>query len=281
MKRALRWIRNGLLGLLALIVILIAGVYAASELIIRRKYDVKGTPVAISSDVQSIAEGARLARIRGCSGCHGSRLEGQMFIDDPMLARIAAPSLTIAAREYSDAQLERIIRHGVRPDSRSVFVMPSEMFRALDDDDTGRIIAYIRSVPHIGGQRRRLEVGPLARAGLALGKFHSAAAEAQRAATLDTLYRSSGSSHARGAYIARTVCTECHGLDLTGGNAAPDLRIAAGYSRDQFMQFMRTGKALGNRELELMSDVARSRFSHLTNDEIDQLYAYLLARAAH
>jgi hypothetical protein len=43
---------------------------------------------------------------------------------------------------------------------------------------------------------------------------------------------------------------------------------------------MRTGSALGNRELPTMSLVARKRFSHFSDDELHALYAFLRARAA-
>jgi hypothetical protein len=55
--------------------------------------------------------------------------------------------------------------------------------------------------------------------------------------------------------------------------------MAAGYSPEAFMRLLRTGKALGDRELELMSSVARSRFAYFSDDEIRLLYQYLLARA--
>jgi len=86
--------------------------------------------------------------------------------------------------------------------------------------------------------------------------------------------------HARGAYLARTSCTECHGLDLRGSDPAPDLRIAAAYSLEAFRGLMRSGKALGNRELPLMSSVARERFTHFTDRELRELYAFLIVRAA-
>lgn len=42
---------------------------------------------------------------------------------------------------------------------------------------------------------------------------------------------------------------------------------------------MRTGVAVGSREVGLMSDVARSRFRHFTDAEIRALHAFLKARA--
>lgn len=280
MKRTLRWLRNTLLGLVAIIVIAALVIYVRSEQIVRRTYAEPLVPIAIPTDSPSIAEGMRLARIRGCTGCHGSKLEGHMFVDDPMLARLASPDLTIAAREYSDAELVRIIRRGVRPDGRSVVGMPSEMFSQLDDRDMGMIISYMRSVPPSAGQRRELRLGPMGRVGVAAGKFVPAAAEAPRADALSRSYPGAGDSTARGAYLARTVCTECHGLDLTGGGGTPDLRIAAGYSPERFALLMRTGKALGDREVGLMSEVARGRFSHFTAGEIQALHSYLRVRAA-
>jgi len=278
-KRVLRWLRNAVIGVIALALIAAAVIYAMSERTLRRSYDARGTSVAIPADSASIAEGERLARVRGCPGCHEPSLEGSMFVDDPMLARAAAPNLTTAVREYSDAELEGIIRHGVRPDGRSVLAMPSDMFRLLDDADLGKILAYLHSAPQVPGQARMMKLGPLGRLGIALGEFKPAAEEVRRVELLSDSFPAAGSPVARGAYLARTVCTECHGATLSGVGTTPDLRIAAGYSREQFVRLMRTGVALGERELELMSEVARSRFSHFTDEEIEALYAYLLSRA--
>jgi mono/diheme cytochrome c family protein len=280
MRRAFRWLRNGLLGFAALFLVAALVVYVVSERQARRTYDAPGSPVSVPGDSASIREGERLARIRGCTGCHGALLEGDVFVDEPLLARVVSPNLTIAAREYTDAELERIIRHGIRPDGRSMVVMPSGMFSVLDDADLGRVIAYVRSVPPVPGHPREVRIGPLARLMFALGKVKPAAADVSRAAALSASYPSGHDPMARGAYLARTACTECHGFDLRGGDKAPDLRIAAGYSRDAFTHLMRTGKGLGDRELPLMSRVARRRFSHFTDNEIGALHDYLLARAA-
>jgi hypothetical protein len=64
------------------------------------------------------------------------------------------------------------------------------------------------------------------------------------------------------------------------GDFGPDLRIAAGYTPEQFAHFFKTGEALGGRETEMMSQVARNRFSRLTDVEVAAIYAYLMARAA-
>jgi len=52
------------------------------------------------------------------------------------------------------------------------------------------------------------------------------------------------------------------------------------YREEEFQSFLRTGVATGGRELPLMSDVARSRFSHFADDEVRALYAYLTSLSA-
>lgn len=281
MHPVLRWALRGLLVIVGLALVVSGLVYALSERALHRLYREPLLDPVLPADAGAIAEGRRLAQLRGCSGgCHGSEIEGSVFMDEPLLARIVAPNLSAAVRRYSDAELARIIRRGVRPDGRSVVVMPSEMFSALSDADLGKILAYLHSVPPHPGLGREVRLGPLARLGLALGKYQTAAQLVQRADSLASVYPAPGDPAATGAYLARTVCTECHGLDLSGGEKAPDLRIAASYSAEAFTRLLRTGKASGDRELELMSRVARRRFSHFNDAEIQALRTYLLARAA-
>jgi cytochrome c553 len=280
MRHLFRWTLRISLALVGFVVLAYGAVYAISRHSVRRVYREPLADLSPPADSASIAEGRRLARLRGCSGgCHGREIEGGVFIDDPLLAKVVAPNLTAAVRRYSNGELARIIRRGVRPDGRSVVAMPSEMFSALSDTDLGKILAYLHSVPPLPGPDPEVRLAPLARLGLVLGKYHTAAELVHRADSLTSTYPSGADSAAVGAYLARTVCTECHGLDLRGGERAPDLRIAAGYSLEAFTRLLRTGKASGDRELQLMSRVARSRFTHFSDAEVRALYQYLLARA--
>lgn len=281
MHRAVRWLRNLVVALFVLLLVATAVVYAMSERIVRRTYDEPLVAISIPTDSASIAEGSRLASVHGCRGCHLADLSGQYFEDNFLLGRIAAPNLTEAAQNYSDDELVRIIRRGVRPDGRSVLAMPSEMFAPLTDADLGAIIAYLRSVPALPGISRTMELGPLARIGLVSSKYFPATTLVHRADSLAAAgyFPTGEQANAHGAYLARTSCTECHGLTLEG-DFGPSLQIVQGYTREQFAHFFATGEALGGRELELMSLVARNRMSPLTDDEETALYAYLVARAA-
>jgi cytochrome c553 len=280
MKRIMRWLRFLALSVVVLLVLGSAFVYILSERILRRAYTEPRVEIAVPVDSTSTSEGHRLALIHGCASCHGADVNGSVFVDDPLLARLVAPSLTAAVRRYANADLVRIIRRGVRPDGSSVIGMPSEMFSGLTDADLGKILAYLNWAPSRPGMGPERRLGPVARIAFVAGKLRPAAELARRAGQLSGSWPRDADSTAPGAYLARTSCTECHGLDLRGGDQAPDLRIAAGYSFEAFTELMRQGKALGNRGLPLMTEVARSRFRHFTDQELRNLYTYLVARAA-
>ncbi|WP_347718556.1 hypothetical protein [Sphingomonas sp.] len=75
---------------------------------------------AASSDPALLrAHGERLTRVLGCTGCHGTELQGERFYE------LYASNLTRDLANYSDPQLERLLREGVRPTGRDVWEMPS------------------------------------------------------------------------------------------------------------------------------------------------------------
>lgn len=277
MKRLLRWIGIALGSLAAFAIIAYAVAYILSERILRHTYDVAPVAISIPTDSASIAEGGRLATIRGCvGGCHGKQAEGRVMFDEPMIGRIVAPNLTAAVRNYNDAELVGIIRNGVRPGGRSVVVMPAEVFGLLTDEDLGRIIAFLKSLPEATGPGPSVSLGPLGRIGVAIGKFKTVRQLITEAvpppdATTDRA--------AHGRYLARTTCAQCHGTDLRGASnpdfTSPSLQVVAAYSPEAFAQLMREGVALGGRNLNTMSPWARKLLSHLSDSEIADLYSYL------
>jgi hypothetical protein len=98
MKRLLKWLGIGLGGLMVLGLLAALGIYLRSEQIMRRTYDLPLSTIALPTDSFVLIEGQRLAIIRGCyDGCHGDELNGGVFIDEPMLARVVAPNLTQVA----------------------------------------------------------------------------------------------------------------------------------------------------------------------------------------
>jgi mono/diheme cytochrome c family protein len=277
MKPLLRWTAITLASLAGLAIVAYAVLDILSERILRRTYDRPAVALSIPIDPASIAEGRRLATVRGCfGGCHGQNAEGAVMFDEPMIARIVAPNLTAAVRKFRDAELAVIIRNGLRPDGRSMLVMPSETFVGLTDEDLGRIIAFLKSLPEAAGPGPSISPGPIGRLGLVAGKFRKAA---QLIAETVPPPEAANEDAKHGRYLARTICSECHGTALRGDSnpdfTSPDLRMVAAYSPEAFTQLLRIGVAIGGRDVGVMSAQARSNLSQLTDPEIAALYSYL------
>lgn len=237
--------------------------------------------VPIPTDADAIAHGRHIAETRGCAGCHGERLEGAVFVEGDGGFRAVAPSLTKLAHEHSPAVLERAIRHGIGHDGRALYSMPSYNFVRMTDQDIASLIGYLRSLPVEAASLPPGTLGWKIRWDIATGQ------DATIPPFIPKVPPLRWQSHAdpavrRGEYLAMTACNECHGFGLRGDDPwapadqrAPDLAIVASYDRAGFVRLMRTGKAAGNREVGLMSRVARGRFVHWTDQEVDDLYAFL------
>jgi len=274
-KRVLKWIG---ITLGTLVIVACVAIYGVSEYRLRQTFDIAATPITVRTDSAAIAAGRHILETRGCAGCHGPGLSGRVFFDQPWLARLIAPNVPKVIRGYSDSELARLLRHGVRPDGRGVAVMPSSMFYHLDDEDLGALIAYLRTLPEKPGEplpsnSMRL----LARIGLTTGQYRVE----PRNIAYDAPRAPKGPDEAAlGRYIALSSCSECHGQRLEGNpRGTPGLSIVGGYTPVEFARLMREGMPKDGKEREMMSPVARSRFSHFTDEEVNALYAYLSGRA--
>lgn len=280
-KRTLKWFGFALLGTVGFAVVAVLFVYIIMGRDLATTYTVAGESIAVPTDAASIEEGQRQAQLRGCSGgCHGKTTEGQIFIELFDGTQVVAPDLGHYVARHSTIDLERAIRHGVKPDRTSVIrIMPSEMFATLDDEHLGMIIAYLRSQTE--GETRLPEprYGPAARVVGFL--FKRKVGTLFAADLIDHEHPTpinSADDAAFGRYLAQTVCTECHGSDLRGSpdGSVPSLVVAMAYSRDDFERLLREGVPMGAHELGLMAGVAKSRFVRFTDAEISALHDYLL-----
>lgn len=247
--------------------------------VLAQRFDVPLTSIIVPTDSASIAEGERVAWLHGCHGCHDEQLQGKVFLDEPRIARLVAPNISQIISNYSDAELSRLIRHGVRRDGTGVLVMPVATFYNMSDTDVGRLIAHLRASPRVAHTLPSNEVRILGKLGILTGEF------APEAATMDhnapRLYAEHDTSQAaHGEYLAYTICAECHGEGLAGDATTPPLFHAMGYTSSQFVSLMLDGRSRDGRDLKLMGRTARSRFVHFNRDEIDALYAYLQALPA-
>lgn len=243
----------------------------------------KEAPTAFAKlSADPVKHGERLSIILGCSGCHGKDLAGQDWSEDGY-GRLWTANLTVAAADYTDDELKRIIVTAKKPDGTPLWDMPSHLFTQLADADMDALMAYIRSLPKKGEAHPPPTFGPILKAEMAKGEYYSSAVRVERQGKL--LPPDAGPDHRLARYIVRATCAECHGMDLRGGKAGPitgyrpDIRIAGSYDPGDFARLLRTGVPAGERKLGLMAEVARGRYSHFTDAEIAAIHAYLKAVA--
>ena len=255
-------------------VVVYAAVQARSQSILQARHPLAPSAVRAATIPEAIAEGQHLVQVGGCALCHGRELAGTMM--GAAGSPLAAPNLTRVVVKRTDAELDHAIRGGVRPDGTSEFGMPSHVYASFTDAETGAIVGYLRSLKPQGVSTPRPDPGFMQRVDMAVGFMHPEAGRiADARAPIDL-----GPRFQMGRHLAAVACGQCHGTDLSSGHGAPgpDLMVRGGYTRIQFHTLMKTGETPSGRELGLMSETARSSFSHFTDAEVDALYDYLDAR---
>ena len=270
-----------LLGLVALGLAFCAYVYGSNQRLLARTYTVAPVSLVATSGPEAIERGKALADITGCSDCHRPDLQGGLFGEDDWLhGRYFASNLTHKAREYSDADLARIVRDGVRPDGRGVVAMPSMGFVRLTDAQMADIIAFVRSRPVGGIDQPQHFIGPLDQLALWRGQFKPTVGYVASERMKNP--PDAGVEHEAGRGVVAIVCVECHAGDLKGhgwDGDAPDLRVVLAYDASTFTRLLRTGVGADGKEHGLMSQIARDRLHKLSDDQIGAVFAYLTARA--
>ena len=277
MAKTLKFLKWLGIGLAVLIILLLVAIYGISQYHMSRSWSPEPVaPLAMAN--ANPVEGKRLAAIYGCSGCHRANLQGDPFIEDGMMAIVYASNLTRKLEQYTEAEMTQAIRQGMRPDGSGLVIMPSNAFAVLTDSEIADILAYAHTLPAGGEDYPTPKLGPIARAFLAIGEFKTAPALAKAGEDMMPWFID---GQEEGRRLVFAACSECHGSDLTGDPLAgsPDLSMAAAYELADFSKLMRTGKGAGGRDLGLMSEVAKGRFAHFTEDEIAAIHAYLVARS--
>jgi len=277
MRRVLRILGKSLLVLAVVVGLALGVVYFKTQSMLK----VAPYSPQVGLREGDVGEGARLARVMGCRGCHTNDLTGGVFLSEPHVFELVAPNLTRMREKYDDRAWLRLFRTGAKADGQLAVGMPITGFQRLTDQEVADLVAYVRSVPAQDNPALgTTHLWPLARIGLLTGKFKlediagdppdSPAVLADRTTT------------DRGRHIAHIACVECHGPQLQGGGAlqTPPLLVVKAYSEDTFARLMRTGITAAGTESAsgLMSEMGRRRFSALTDDEVADLHRYLQAR---
>jgi mono/diheme cytochrome c family protein len=147
----------------------------------------------------------------GCGNCHTpmgpdgfvpEQELGGRLVEDSAAFTAYAPNITPggAVADWSDAELARAIREGLRPDGSLIGPpMPFTMYRSLSDEDLGAVVAFLRTVPAVENETPksvyRIPLPP------AYGPPVGSVAAVPRGVTVEY-----------GEYLATAVshCMECH-----------------------------------------------------------------------
>lgn len=231
-------------------------VFLLSERRLNRRYSVAAPAITARTDSAGIARGAHLYRSITCALCHAADGGGAVYADAGPIGFLAGPNLTAGrggvAPHRSDADWVRAIRHGIRQDSTSLLVMPSEVFAYLTDSDLGAILGYIRQLPPVDRELPSSHFGWLGRALLAAGRLELLVAP-KTPVDLPRVEVAEGESKEYGRYLADiSGCHGCHGFGLSGGPVAgpPGLPPASNltpaamseWTFASFADVMRTGR---------------------------------------
>jgi mono/diheme cytochrome c family protein len=272
--KAVRWTLIGFFGLLIAAVVI---VYAGSAWRLSQTYEV--APIALNAPSPSAQNGERLATLFGCKDCH--KANGGVLLNVPIVGVLVTPNLTRVNEEYSDEELARAIRAGVKRDGTSAIAMPADSYAWIADDDLGDIIAWVRSLKRLPDHEpAQSSWGPLGRLSALQGNLPFSAKLAKDAHATPPAQHPTETPIAVGQYLSKIACLHCHRIDaehqVRPGTIAPPLGpMAQSYDLAQFTQLLRTGTGIGERKLDLMGDVARSSFMHFSNEEIAAIHAYL------
>jgi hypothetical protein len=291
-----KWVKRILVGLLGVVAVLaLAGFTfvsvetSAFDKSMDRVYDIPAPTVAISKDPAVIERGRHLTHsIMPCAiaECHGGDLSGGKPIAMGPLGTLTGPNITAAAlgSAYSDGELVRLLRHGIKKDGRSLKFMPAQDSNWLPDADLVAIVSYLRTQPPVDKPNGPLQIGTL-------GKVLD-----QRGQILLDVARHIDHDHVEmappptptadyGRFVAH-LCMGCHGEHLSGGripgapsslpiplNLTPHGTGLAGWTYDDFEKLIDTGTRKNGKALDPF--MPREALKSYDDTERHALWAYL------
>lgn len=290
MKRWMKWGAWALGGA----VVLVAGAAVVGTQLAERKRQrvikVAVQPVLWPSDAAALARGQYLFNSRACAECHGANGAGREFINDGKGLRLAGPNISPGpgnvVAKYRPEDWVRTVRHGIKPDGRPVFLMPSEDFNRFTDADLGALVAYVRSLPPATGGAAVLELSLPVKLMYGFGAMQDAAQKIDHSLPVAQPV-AEGVSAAHGAYVAN-MCIGCHGAGLSGGKipgTPPDWPPAANLTpgagsvmplyRDagQFVAMLRSGQRPDGSTVAVMPFAS---LRELSDVDAQALHAYLV-----
>jgi hypothetical protein len=254
-----------------------------------RIYTLPTGQIARSTDPAVLERGKHIAEsIGACASkdCHGADFGGGNPIKMGPLGTMVGPNITTGGRggDYSDAELARLLLHGVKRDGRGLTFMPAQDFAWWPDDDVLAVISYLRTVPAVARPSGEMQLGLLAKV---LDRVNMIPIDVAR--RIDHEHRATAPmpapTAAYGTFLAN-ACRGCHGATLSGGripgapaemaiplNITPHDSGLAGWTYTDFDKLLSTGIRKNGKTLDPMMPV--TELGKFNQTERQALWAYL------
>ena len=203
------------------------------------------------------------------------------------MGRWVAPNLTTGqgsvTREYTAADWDHAVRHGLRRGGRSSS-MPSIEFVNLSDYELSDIVAYIRSRPSVDRDLGRVKFGPVFTFVLAFDSSALVAFNVDHEKAHAFEPPNSAPTAEFGEHIVQ-VCRGCHGQRLSGGKIQgdPNMPIVANitphetglkdWTEADFIRAMREGKRKNGTAIS--GYMPWKAYAQMADAELRAIYAYL------
>jgi hypothetical protein len=251
------------LGLVALLVVLGAGggVFAWTQVSafdesMAKVYDQPLREIPKAEGPEALARGKHLVEsVAACAAadCHGTNLAGGKTIEAGPLGTVTAPNITSAGLGgvYTDAELVRLIEHGIKKGGTSLRFMASSELNWFPDEDLAAIIAYVRSVPPVTKANGPFEIAMLGKVLDRQGMFNFDIARKIDHSKIEKAPPPAPTA-AYGKFIAKG-CVGCHGETYGGGpipGAPPEFAVPVnltphetGLPNYKFEEFVGTAKS--------------------------------------
>lgn len=282
--------------LLGLVLALGLALYGLGQYRLNRTYTVTPTTFALPDGADTLLEGQRIFRYRGCEACHGEDLQGLVYMDNPAVGQVITPNLTKGAGgiggERSDLDLVRAIRHGLDPDGKPLLFMPSTEFYYLSECDLAAVLAYIRTKQPVDNLPAPSQLSPTGFIVMNLTKeITFLPAELIPHDTLPPAAPEPGLTKEYGEYLALS-CPVCHGMGLSGGEipgfppewpAAGNLTPGSGsrilsWGEEGFIDILRDGEKHGR---AIRPDyMPWTSYRYMSDLELGAVYQYLISLPA-
>lgn len=251
-----------------------------------KEYTYAGEEIEIPMDKATVAYGRHQAYIRGCMECHGTGLQGKIFLDDPLLGLISTPNLTTGKGglvNYTVTDWTRALKHGINRKGNPIPFMPSQETSQMTKEDMAAVIAFCRQLPPVDNEPPQHDLKPMFYILGAFGVIDLETVEKidHNAPFPEAVKESDALTH--GKYLT-VLCSGCHRENMKGGDPlapgfppVPDISSSGNpghWSLEEFKQVLRTGKTPEGKAM-LNENMPWQITARYTDTEILNLYLYL------